>query len=61
MDNYNGLTLKYKLIDAKPEKPKEPCRPRKIYTPPPDHPWRKFKLPGSLNFEEKEEILVGAL
>lgn len=55
--NYNGFSLKYKLIDKKPEKPEKPYRPRKIYIPPKDHPWRKFKLPRSLNFEEKEEVL----
>lgn len=36
-------------------------KPRKIYIPPDDHPWRRFKLPGSLNFEAKEEILTGTL
>lgn len=59
--NYNGFSLKYRLIDVKPPKPKEPYKPRRIYIPPRDHPWKKFKLPGSLNFEEKEEVLVGAL
>jgi len=59
--NYNGFTLKYRLIDVKPPKPKQPYEPRNKYTPPRDHPWRKFKLLGSLNFEEKEEVLVGAL
>lgn len=59
--NYNGFSLKYKLIDVKPPKPKEPYKPRKTYIPPQNHPWRKFRLPGSLNFEEKEEVLAGAL
>jgi len=59
--NYNGFTLKYKLIDVKPPKPKQPYKLRKKYSPPPDHPWRRFKLPSSLNFEEKEEIFAGAL
>jgi hypothetical protein len=59
--NYNGFTLKYKLIDAKPPKPKEPYKPRKKYIPPKDHPWRNFRLPTSLDFEEKEEIFAGAL
>lgn len=59
--NYNGFTLKYKLIDVRPPKPKEPYKPTEAYIPPRDHPWRKFKLPGSLNFEEKEEVLAGAL
>jgi len=59
--NYNGFTLKYKLIDMRPPKPKVPYKPRNKYIPPQDHPWRKFKLPGSLNFEEKEEVLFDAL
>lgn len=60
--NYNGFTLKYKLIDIRPAKPKEPLKNlRKTYIPPRDHPWRRFKLPGSLNFEEKEEVLADAL
>ncbi|MCM8795774.1 MAG: hypothetical protein NC928_03725 [Candidatus Omnitrophica bacterium] len=42
--NYNGFSLKYKLIDIKPAKPKEPYRPRTKYIPPKDHPWRKFKV-----------------
>lgn len=45
---YNGLELKYKKIETKPEKPKgqESMQPRKvrIYIPSPDHPWRKFKI-----------------
>jgi len=58
--NYNGFALKYKLINVKPPKPEKPYKPKNKYIPPKDHPWRKFKLPGSLNFEEKEETLVGA-
>ena len=56
---YNGFNLKYKPIDKKPEKPKPGYlfKPRNKYIPPKDHPWRKLKLPGSLNFEEEEEIL----
>ncbi len=43
-------------------KPKEPFKNlRKKYIPPKDHPWRNFRLPTSLDFEEKEETLVGAL
>jgi len=59
--NYNGFTLKYKLINTRPPKPESPYRPRNKYIPPKDHPWRKFRLPGSLDFEEKEEVLVDAL
>ena len=59
--SYNGFNLSYKQIDIKPPKLKEPYKPRKTYIPPQDHPWRKFKLPGSSNFEAREEVLAGAL
>jgi len=62
---YKDKNLRYKQITQRPpkEEPKKPdiFKPKKIYIPPDDHPWRKFKLPGSLNFEEKKEVLVGAL
>jgi nicotinamide riboside kinase len=38
---YNGFNLSYKPIDIKPLKPKEPPKPRKIYRPPLEHPWKK--------------------
>ena len=41
---HKDTLLKYKLIDKKPQKPKQLFRPRKIYTPPADHHWRKFKI-----------------
>jgi transposase len=38
--------LKYKLIDKKPQKPKQKYKPRKKYIPPADHPYRViFKKP----------------
>lgn len=42
--SYKGNELKYKLIQARPEKPKRALRPGKTYIPPKAHPWRKFKL-----------------
>ena len=37
--------LRYKLIDKKPQKTKQPYQPRKPrYVPPKDHPYRLFKL-----------------
>jgi len=59
---YNGFNLKYRLIDKKPKEDLERLfKPRKVYIPPKDHPWRRFRLPGYLNFEEKEEVLVATL
>lgn len=59
--SYNGFKLKYRKIESRPEKLKEPTKPRKIYIPSRDHPWRKFRFGRSSNFEyaeEKEEALV---
>ena len=60
---YRDRQLKYKEITQRPVKKEKPALPKinKHYIPPMDHPWRKFKLPGSPNFEAKEEALVGAL
>lgn len=61
---YKGLSLTFKEIAARPKREQE--KPvihasRKIYIPPRDHPWRRFKLPGSVRLEEREEALAGAL
>jgi len=62
---YKDKHLRYKEIIQRPAKEEEKkpdmLKSRKVYIPPKDHPWRKLKLPGSFNFEEKEEALVGAL
>ncbi len=57
----NGSYLKYKEIDpaliTKPVVDKKPRfeKPRKIYIPPKDHPWKKFRLRGSLRFNDSKE------
>lgn len=60
--------LKFKEITTRPQKEKEikkehllAVRPRGIHLPPKDHPWRNFKLSGSLNLKEREEVLAGVL
>lgn len=65
--NYNGFNLKYEQIDTKPpkaKKPKAPFKPKKIYTPPKDHPWRKFTIKPSVNYEKqdskKEELCLSS-
>ena len=61
---HKDTNLRYKEITTRPKKEqKEASMPvaKEAYILPKDHPWRKFKLPGSLDFKEKEEILVGAL
>jgi transposase len=65
---HKNRSLKFKEIITRPQKEKEikkeyplAIRPRGIHAPPKDHPWRNFKLPGTLNLKEKEEILAGVL
>ena len=56
--------LKFKEITTRPRRePKKPdmYTPKKTYIPPKDHSWRNFRLPGSVNFKEKEEVLAGVL
>ena len=64
---YKGRALRYKQITARPkriqEAPKKSSVPatKKPYAIPWDHPWKKFRLPGSYPIKAKEEVLVGAL
>lgn len=65
---HKGLSLRFKEITVRPKKEVEinkeyplTIRPRGIHIPPKDHPWKKFRLPGSVRIEEKEEIFAGAL
>ena len=61
----NGSYFKYREIDPKlirrPEVSKKVTdRPRKVYIPPKDHPWRGFKLKGSRhnnNYQQKQHAL----
>jgi len=38
---YKGKRLKYKAIAARPPKEKSEPKPRKIYRPPLEHPWKR--------------------
>lgn len=61
---YKDTNLRFKEITVRPKNEQEKpltLSPKKIYIPPKDHPWRKFRLPGSIDFEEKETVLAGAL
>ncbi len=61
---YKNTALKFKEIALRPKKEQKELNthtPKKVYIPPKDHPWRSFKLPGSIKLKEKEEVLVGAL
>ena len=61
---HKGLNLRFKEITSRLKKELEkPVIPslKKAYIPPKDHPWRRFRLPGSVRLEEKEEVFAGAL
>jgi hypothetical protein len=58
---HNGRLLRYHEITQRPAKIKLPRKHREYFPVPKDHPWRSFKLPGSLNFEAKEEAFADAL
>jgi len=38
---YKGRRLKYKAIATRPPKEKSEPKPRKIYWPPMEHPWKR--------------------
>ena len=60
--SYRNMDLKFKEITTRPKKQeKEPQSPKGPYIPPRTAAWRRFRLPGSLRFEAREEALVGAL
>ena len=57
--SYRNADLKFKEITTRPKK--EPQAPKGPYIPPRTAAWRRFRLPGSLRFEAREEVLAGAL
>ncbi|MFH1563654.1 MAG: hypothetical protein ABIF11_09635, partial [Nitrospirota bacterium] len=56
---YNGIEFKWKKIETRPLKSKEeePLKPRKIYIPEADHPWRRFKI-NLCKYQQKEFLLA---
>lgn len=64
---YKDRALRYKQIAVRPkkteEKPKNPDVPvkKEPYVIPQDHPWKRFRLPGSHPIKTREEIFAGAL
>ena len=60
--SYRNIDLKFKEITTRPKKQQK--EPQVLKGP--DNPlrtaaWRRFRLPGSIKFEAREEALVGAL
>jgi len=41
---YKDKELRYKIIDKRPQKPKEPRKLRRRYIPPADHPWKQYRV-----------------
>jgi transposase len=59
--SYRNTDLKFKEITTRPKKQQEePQAPKGPYIPPRTAAWRRFKLPGSIKFEAREEALAGA-
>lgn len=64
---YKDSNLRFKEITKRAKKEQEELKlkiintAKKVYIPPKDHPWRKFKLSGSFNLEEREEVLANAI
>ena len=57
--SYRNMDLKFKEITTRPKR--QPQVPKGPYIPPRTAAWRRFRLPGSINFEAREEALAGAL
>lgn len=59
---YKDFSLKYKEIDIRPpkkEKEHEFLKPRKVYIPPLDHPWRRFKI-NPYRYQQREKRALSA-
>ncbi len=60
--SYRDMDLKFKEITTRPKKQyKESQPPNDYHNPSRTAAWRRFRLPGSIKFEAREEVLVGAL
>lgn len=58
---YKDKYLRYKMIVQRPMKEKAPKKlraPKKTYTPPADHPWKRFNIKSSYKQPVKEAVLV---
>jgi transposase len=51
---YRGNSLRFKEISKKPQVDQKPSFPRKKPIPPPDHPWRRFKIIPSARNQRNE-------
>ncbi len=59
---YKGTALKYREISERPVRENKPdkkyiFKPKKIYRPPADHPWRKFKIRPQISpYQQMEKV-----
>jgi len=64
---YKGRALRYKQITALPKKVEEKAKKpdmltrKEPYAISQDHPWKRFRLPGSHAIKTQEEAFAGAL
>ena len=60
--NYKGRLLRYKEINQRPKALEKPrvFTPRKVYIPPLDHPWKRFKIKPSLPVNGYKKEIVDA-
>lgn len=57
---YHEITQRPKKMEGKPKKPEVTVK-KEPYIVPYDHPWKRFRLPGSHPIITREEIFAGAL
>jgi len=54
---YKDSVLRFKEITDRPPKKKYEFKIRKVYVPPPDHPWRRFKInPQYQQYQQREKV-----
>ena len=64
---HKGKALRYKQITTQPKRLEENAKKldvavkKEAYTIPQDHPWKRFRLPGSHPIKAKEEIFANVL
>ena len=62
---HKDVNLRFKEIASRPKREQQEGpkihTPNKAHVPAKDHPWRKFRLPGWINSQEKQQALEDAL
>lgn len=52
---YKDNSLRFKEISEKPKVQKELSTPKKKYIPPPDHPWKRFRIIPDMRSQQKKQ------